>query len=287
MEQNTTPEAWLSESITEFVQHSPENNLQDAGKERAFDAPAIGFARANDSLFKELKEHVGPFHWTPKEIFDLSFPEQERSADDLSVISYILPQTRATKQDNGDQDEFPAERWARARTFGEIFNEKTRAHLVEILRAQGIRAIAPALSPLFEQKESPRYGYASTWSERHVAHVCGLGTFGLSDGLITPLGKAIRVGSVVAELKLGHETRPYDHHNGYCLFHVHGKCGKCMERCPVGAITAHGHDKVRCKQFTRGKAKPYIEKTYGFSGHACGLCQTKVPCESRIPVRPK
>ena len=36
--------------------------------------------------------------------------------------------------------------------------------------------------------------------ETHAAHAAGLGTFGLCDGLITPIGKAIRVGSVVAKM---------------------------------------------------------------------------------------
>jgi epoxyqueuosine reductase len=282
---DTKPEAWLRECVSNFVQNSPANNLQDQHKERAFDAPLVGFARGHDKIFAELKQHVGPFHWTPKEIFNLTFPEKERSGDKLSVISFILPQTRATKHDNSIEKRYPAERWARARTFGELFNERIRTYLVEVLRNHGIRAVAPALSPYFEKKESLHYGYASTWSERHVAHGCGLGTFGLSDGLITPLGKAVRIGSVVANIRLNPDPRPYDNHNGYCLFHVHSKCGKCIDRCPVGAITAKGHDKVRCKNFTRGEAKPYIEATYGFSGHSCGLCQTKVPCESRIPVR--
>jgi hypothetical protein len=29
---------------------------------------------------------------------------------------------------------------------------------------------------------------------------------------------------------------------------------------------------------------PYIKSRYGFEGKGCGLCQTRVPCESRIPV---
>jgi len=28
-----------------------------------------------------------------------------------------------------------------------------------------------------------------------------------------------------------------------------------------------------------------VKSRYGFEGKGCGLCQTKVPCESRIPVR--
>jgi len=48
------------------------------------------------------------------------------------------------------------------------------------------------LSPPFKRETSEKYGYASSWSERHIAYVAGLGTFGFCDDLITPVGKAMR-----------------------------------------------------------------------------------------------
>ena len=140
------------------------------------------------------------------------------------------------------------------------------------------------LSPRWERKTSERHGYASMWSERHAAYAAGLGTFGLSDGLITPLGKAMRTGSVVARIHVPPTPRPYTEHHAYCLHFTHGTCGRCIDRCPAGAITKEGHDKVRCKTYLRGEVKTYIETTYGFEGKGCGLCQTKVPCESGIPA---
>jgi epoxyqueuosine reductase QueG len=244
----------------------------------------VGFAAGDDPLFEAYKDHVGPFHWTPLEIFTATFPGAAAGADALTVISWILPQTRATKTDNRRERLFPAERWSRARTFGEMFNAKLRAHVVDLLKEEGIQAVAPMLSPHWERRESPKHGYASTWSERHAAYACGLGTFGLSDGLITPLGKAIRVGSVVAAVRIRPSPRPYDNHQAYCLFRTKGLCGKCMQRCPAGAITAAGHDKVKCKAYIRQEAMPYVKSRYGFEGKGCGLCQTGVPCESRIPV---
>jgi epoxyqueuosine reductase QueG len=62
-------------------------------------------------------------------------------------------------------------------------------------------------------------------------------------------------------------------------------CGKCISRCPVGAITEAGHDKVKCKTYMRQEVTPYIKAQYGFEGKGCGLCQTKVPCESKIPTQ--
>ncbi|MGB5987297.1 MAG: epoxyqueuosine reductase [Desulfobacterales bacterium] len=283
--QGETQGVWIQAVIEDFVSHSPENHLQDSGRERAFDAPLVGFANGADPLFEAYKDHVGPFHWTPRELFRLVFQRIEVDARELTVISWILPHTRATKADNRRSSRFPAERWARARTFGEVVNAKLRRHVELALGGQGIEAVAPMLLPQWERRTSERYGYASTWSERHAAYACGLGTFGLSDGLITPLGKAMRVGSVVARLEINSTQRPYRDHHAYCLYYTQGICGRCMDRCPAGAIRPEGHDKVACKAYIRQTAMPHIQRAYGFDGRGCGLCQTKVPCESKIPLK--
>jgi len=280
-----SPSSWIRSLVRDFMEHSPENHLADAKRERAFDTPLVGFANGADSLFADYKVHVGPFHWTPHEIFSLTFPETGASPEELTVISWILPQTRATKTDNGREKMFPAERWARARIFGEEVNVKLRHHVAQALIEQNIPAVAPMLAPQWERKTSDHHGYASTWSERHAAFACGLGTFGLSDGLITPLGKAMRTGSVVARINVPPSPRPHTDHHAYCLHFTHGTCGMCIDRCPAGAITKAGHDKVRCKTYMRSEVTPYIKTTYGFEGKGCGLCQTKVPCESGIPEK--
>ncbi|MDI3499784.1 MAG: epoxyqueuosine reductase, partial [Synergistaceae bacterium] len=106
----------------------------------------------------------------------------------------------------------------------------------------------------------------------------------LCDGLITPLGKAMRVGSVVALMDLPPTPRPYSDHRQYCLFFSDGTCGKCIGRCPVGAITKEGHDKEKCYQHVHVTAAAYAKAKFGIDGLGCGLCQTGVPCESRIPT---
>ena len=277
---------WLEGLIAGFMRDPSRNRLRDPYAEPAFDIPLIGYARGDDALFEDLKAYVGPFHWTPEEIFGRTFPDAAFTAADLTIISWVLPQTMATKKDNRSAIRFPAERWAQARTYGEEVNEDLRRHVVAGLIENGYSAVAPVLSPQWSRETSPQFGYASRWSERHIAFVAGLGTFGLSDGLITSKGKAMRVGSVVALLQVEPSLRPYNDHHAYCLFYTHNTCGKCIQRCPAGAITEAGHDKVRCKQYIRQEAMPHIKATYGFEGKGCGLCQTKIPCESKIPLPP-
>jgi epoxyqueuosine reductase len=274
---------WIENVIKAYCGSSA-NTLQDAANEPAWAEALLGYSRGDDPLYEAYKEYVGEYHLTPLELYSQTYPDAPADAGELSVISWILPQTAATKADNQLETQYPAERWARSRIFGEEFNSKLRQHLVGRLREAGVKAVAPALSPLFESKSSERYVFASTWSERHAAHASGLGTFGLCDGLITPVGKAVRIGSVIARMQVPVTPRPYSDHRAYCLFYSQGICGDCIERCPVGALSKDGHDKVLCRAHLRPTTSDYVKVHYNFDGYGCGLCQTGVPCESKIPT---
>ena len=275
---------WVEKEILGFMQ-TEENTMQKKDNEKAFDQPIVGFSRGDDPLYEAYKDHVGPFHMTPWEIFALAFSDMNVRPEELTVISYILPQTKATKTDNQKEDTYPSERWARARIFGEEVNVKLRKHIAKVLTDKGYQAVAPSLTNQFSMRISPKYGFASTWSERHAAHASGLGTFGLCDGLITPLGKAMRTGAVVAQIDIPPTPRPYNTHQEYCLFFTKGICGKCMKRCPVNAISEKGKDKAVCFKHLFPNTMEYVKKNYQFDGYGCGLCQTGVPCESKIPTK--
>jgi epoxyqueuosine reductase QueG len=126
-------------------------------------------------------------------------------------------------------------------------------------------------------------GFASTWSERHAAYAAGLGTFSLNDALITERGIAHRLGSVVTDAALPIRAGAAGALRGNCAFDSPQGCGVCIGRCPVGAISERGHDKDRCKAYTYGTVLEEVGEAYGVAVAGCGLCQTKVPCEARIP----
>jgi hypothetical protein len=285
MDEREDKASWIESLIKGFIAFSPENTLKNKTDEQAFDEPLVGFSRGDDPIYEEYRTFVGPFHWTPLEIFNLTFPQVHVTQDELTVIVWVLPQTKITKSDNRKEIFYPSDRWARARIFGEEVNVKLRRHVVDALNRQGYMAVAPLLSPHWETKTSDAYVFASNWSERHAAYASGLGTFGLCDGLITPKGKAIRVGSVVARVQMPPTPRAYTDHNAYCLFYSQGICGECIPRCPVGALSEDGHDKVKCLNHLRPVTADYVKAQYGFDGYGCGLCQTGVPCESKIPVK--
>ena len=277
------PEETIIREIQDFVSESPGNRKSKLDGTPYFETPLIGFADASDHLFSEFKDIIGDFHLTPLEVLARSFPDHDASWDGSSVISWILPIAKSTRESNRQENRYPSKAWAHTRTYGEELNDQLREHVVSFIQKQGFLAVAPMLSPLFEVLQSEKVGFTSNWSERHIAYVAGLGTFSLSSGLITSRGVAIRCGSVVTNVKLHPTPRSYSNFQGHCLFYNAGSCGKCIERCPGGAISQEGHDKdlcmIHCSEIMQ-KSDEYDADMPG-----CGLCQTGVPCEAGIPKK--
>jgi len=273
---------FLRAEVTRFLAEDPCNLMGEAwGDERIWEAPLLGAASGTDPIFETFRDTVDPQHWTPAEAF--SAGGFEAKAGELSVVSWVLPKNSRTKEDNAKQKELSSERWARARFFGENANMQLRDHMVEFLKNAGVEAIAPIRLPSWNRLNSERYVFASTWSERHIAHACGLGTFGVCGGLITPIGKAVRLGSVVLRGNINTLPRPYTRYDEYCPFKVDKTCGVCIKRCPAGALSENGNNKRLCSAYMNDKISPYVQERYGFNGYGCGMCQTGVPCTSGIP----
>ena len=270
----------ICSEIRRFVGESPANRFARSG-EPYFDEPLIGFAAADDHLFSDYKRIIGEFHQTPEQVLQSACGDEARAA---TVISWVLPITRATRESNRPEAVFPSAAWAQTRNFGEQFNAALRRHLVSWLEARGHKAVAPQLAASWQEFSETPVGIASNWSERHAAYAAGLGTFSLNDALITPRGIAHRCGSVITDLKLAPTLRPYPDHRHNCLYHREGSCGLCIGRCPVGALSHAGHDKKVCSRYVYHTVVEAVAAEYGVTATGCGLCQTRVPCEGQIPA---
>jgi len=284
---NMKPEAtatFIKEEISAFVRHSPLNRLPDTNGDFIFDEPLVQFADGDDPIFSEYKKIIDASHFTPREALARAL---DKVAGDLpsrlSVISWILPITDKTRASNRRQKKVPSQPWSYTRWYGEKFNEALRAHVVEVITERGCLATAPFLQPCFKTMDNEK-GPLSNWSERHIAFAAGLGTFSLSDGFITERGIAHRCGSVVTDMPLPTSPRTASSPYSNCLFYVNNGCRDCIPRCPAGAITEKGHDKMKCRDY-QYRDIVYIRQEYGVGIAGCGLCQTGVRCESRNPVR--
>jgi len=242
-----------------YVSRDKTLNEELAGM-KIFDEPIFAYGAADDEGFQLLKspsvigEHfMKPREWLP-------------SAN--TVIVYFFPFTDEIRESNRKVMSWPSNEWLHGRIDGHEFMREFSLFLNSRLNDEGYKSLVPGLDSRFKST-----GFTSNWSERHAAYICGLGTFGLSKGIITEKGTAGRFGSIVTELRLKPDIKKYNSIYEYCI-----NCGVCAENCPAEAIsTEKGKDHKRCSDFldiVKEKHKPY----YG-----CGKCQVGVPCENRNP----
>jgi epoxyqueuosine reductase QueG len=273
--------------IIEKVYESLEKNnfsTLNRPKARMWEKPLVGIAAGDDPYYDFLKEHIGSFHWSPSEVFQLKYPGFV-APDKLKVVSMVFPQTEETKLAQAKEKLCPAREWIVTRGEWEPLMKEFSGKLVDKLESMGIRSVSIDLLSEFSTARSEKLGIASKWSHRHSAYLAGLGTFGLSDGLITEKGKAVRVTSLIIEAPLTPTARPYSTPYEWCLYFKDGSCGVCMKRCPVSAITAEGHDKDACEAYEEVFAEKYWPKDIERGDYilGCGLCQAGTPCQNKKP----
>ena len=274
--------AYIENWIKERMSHIEYNNLKELPG-FAFEIPSVGFSRGDDPLYAFYKNHISAdFYRLPSEWLKAIYGHDFDPAR-VSVISWFLPQTEDTKEKSRKTTDCPPLEWTMNRVHGEECNRQLAKALEQHLIELGYEAVAPMCSDQFSWGDSEKFVKMSNWSERHTAHISGLGTFGLCDGLISKRGKAGRYGSVIVYAPLEATERTYTEYNEYCM--AKNGCTACIKRCPAGAITLEGgHDKRKCMQYHSEVIEKIDHERYGYDGYAvCGLCQTGVPCESCIP----
>ena len=292
-------ETWL----VDFLETSPLNQLpEEYGRLRFFGKPIIGIADGHDPLFEKYKEIISPDYMTPAELW--KFSEKGHENENLRVVSIVFPFVKKIKDANARASPIPTETYCLSRNHANELINTTLKNLINFCEMKGYDATAGILSEKYNItiKES----FFSNWSERHVAFAAGLGTFSLHEAFITDVGCNIRLGSIVTNAPLPVSNRIAEEPYANCIFYAKGKesCGKCIDRCPAGAITPDGHDKWKCwmhgQKIARKMAKtlkPYLKPhhrrlnwIYSPTSRppvGCALCQFGVPCTETNPMAPK
>jgi ferredoxin len=274
----------IEKEAVAFMEGPVNTNRSATNPEKAYGRPFMGVAAGDDDYWDLITQIAGERHWQPLEAFKKAFPELEREPSDLSVMAIVCPQTEATIAEQKTVHDFPVERWIRSRFYHNQTVGVLCEHLVEYLRSLGVRAMIPDQLSDFQTYAHERFQLTSTWSIRHVAYAAGLGTFGLCQALITKVGKAHRMGSIIIDQRLRPNPRPYSQPYEYCLYFASGGCKKCLDRCPVKSISLERHDKSLCDGFLK-HTKATIPSLYPdlTGAYGCGLCQVNVPCGTKIP----
>lgn len=241
---------------------------------KMFEEPLIGIAAAQDKRFAGLKAEdvVGGHFLLPSEWL----PQAK------TVISLFFPFTRPIIDSNKADIEYPSKAWLNGRIEGQEFIDRFIDAIADRLRMAGAATVVPTHDARFSSNTGmgdaiPGRLYSSNWSERHVAYVCGIGTFSLSAGLITEKGVAGRLASVITEAEVQPDEQVFSSFDENCI-----KCGKCIGHCPVGALSLTlGKDHEKCAGFLSHVLSKDAPR------YACGKCQVGVPCESENPQRRK
>ena len=292
---------WMVQTISRLVLSAPENRLMDFDDLAVFDAPLVAVADGDDPLFERIQDAVTPRHLRPREILRRYAPPRADLAD-VRVIAWALPFSSPVRRSNRGKGG-PSRLYSLARNNGGALNHELRRRLVGALQERGWAAVAPVLTDYYDAFRSPTHTFTSTWSERHVGYVAGLGQFGLNGSLITPLGSNVRLGSVITNLPLEPTRRGDEEHRAPCLELKGDGCGHCIDRCPAGALSPEGLDKSKCYEMRRVIRERHMDaysrsmhmlrapivksgrRTNGYS-LGCALCQCGVPCEGCLPRTP-
>jgi len=239
---------------------------------KLYEEPIFAFGSADDEYFELFKD--------PAIIGKHFLPPREWLPGAKTVIAFFLPFSQAVKAGNRRDMSWPSAEWLHGRIEGQALLDDLCRHLNSVIIRAGYRCIVPHLDDRFwsntepsDDAACPEKAFSSNWSERHVAFVCGLGTFSLSKGLITSKGICGRIGSLVADFPTEPDQRAYTNIDEYCNL-----CGACVKNCPVKAISFEtGKDHKLCSQFLNETKAKYTPR------FGCGKCQVAVSCESGIP----
>ena len=184
--------------VIRFTHESPGNYVSEEAALRSdyvgmkmFDSPIMAFGSADDAIYQK--------YLSPDVIGDHFITPTEWLAGAKTVISCFLPYTERIKSANAADYCWPAGEWLHGRFEGQLFIKELTLHLQKILKDAGYKSVAPSLDPRYKMGNQVTK-YTSNWSERHAAFACGLGTFGLSKGIITEKGMCGRLCSVITEL---------------------------------------------------------------------------------------
>lgn len=259
----------MKRNITEFIiefakKHDTGGLISDIWR-----TPLVRFGDANHPDMKKLRKLVHPDHVLPKEVLP----------DANVIIAYFFPLTEKIGNSN-KKERLSSKDWAMAyEKTNAAFGELNQA-LVSLLEEKGYHAIVTQQALQYDESI-----LKSRWSQRHVAKLCGLGTFGINNMLITEAGCCGRIGTVITNLDVEPDAPITEE---YCMFRKNGSCGACVSRCPANALTKEGYNRFVCNALCDENAKVHVG--YGNSytlentkqeltgTNTCGKCVVGVPC---------
>ena len=242
------------DDVRRTISASMDSFRSENGIDDIWDDPLVGLADARSPLFPQLRVIAYADHLVPSDILPGA----------RTVVSYFIPFRGSLASSNMDGVE-PSAEWVRAYTLTNRMAVGINSSIVDLVEDLGHRASAPV--------DIGQIGTYSRWSQRHVARIAGLGSFGMNNMLISEKGCCGRYYSVVTDVEVIPDS-PFEEER--CTFKRTGRCGICMRRCVGSTLGAEGFDRDACNRICSDN-----EDRHGES--VCGKCVVGLPCSHRSP----
>lgn len=245
-------------SLETEIQRIIEEKIAELDRPDLFRMPLVAFSDARNSQYENLKQHIGPWHCTPRELL----PEAE------SVISYFVPFTKAVVTQPKTVKDGSA-LWSEAyQEINAYFNEVNQA-VQDYLESQGYLVTTIRATHTYDPKDLKAY-----WSHRSAAVIAGLASLGANRLAITDKGSGGRFCTVITSARLEPNPAPAPQR---CLYLKNGSCGLCFKACPVGALRPDGMDKFTCQDELNKNQEKMRRETTLVSADTCGKCISICP----------
>ena len=255
----------LREVVERFVEEEPSR----LGTQGWWRKPLLAAAPV-DERFDILNKIAFQEHLQPKDLLPTA----------RSVIVFFIPFKDTLVKENRKGDR-PCRNWGLAYVQTNDLIGRVSEALGDFLGRHGFKSgLTPATHNFDEVNLMAR------WSHKHLGHLVGLGRFGTHRMLITPAGCTGRLGSLVTEAEL--EESPVIETEQACLLKAGRRCGKCIEVCPVSALSEQDFDRQGCwKRLKENRST--LERFFDLpeSTHVCGKCAALMPCSFKNPVASK
>jgi epoxyqueuosine reductase len=236
-------------NIKELIEDSIKKLILDSQSTK-YREPIVAFADAADPEFENIKSMTHEKHMLPKEWM----------TEGKTIVSYFIPFTKEL-MDINRKHEYVAKEWAVAYIETNNLIKKINSTMAEKLKEYDINTVWQLPAVNYDSEKLMSY-----WSQRHIAYIAGIGTFGMNNMLITNKGCTGRYGSFIIDFKIEPSKKNREEK---CLYKLNGSCGICIEMCPAHALTTEGFDRFKCSDWVEEVDAFYSDLA---SCDCCGKC---------------
>jgi len=250
-------------TIEKRIEQIIADKMMELNRGDLFREPIVSYSSADDERYFELKEIIGEWHLSPRELL----PNVN------SVISYFVPFTDSVVFEPKSM-ETASPLWGEAyEVINGYFNHINEA-ISDYLTSLNYSVKTIPATHTYDPKDMKCF-----WSHRSAAVIAGLGTFGANSLLITEKGSGGRFCSVLTSAMLvgAQSLNESENQEPKCLYMKNGTCGLCIRACPVGALSFENLDRFACQAELAKNKEELIEKTSFENVDVCGKCVSICP----------